>query len=84
MKILPIFLVAIFVTACAPQRTPANQLTFEQQADVFKECEATGKSSTDPYCKEVGYVYLKEVSKRERESALTKQTQARPVVKMPY
>ena len=84
MKLLPIFLVAFFVTACAPQRTPADQLTFEQQAEIFKGCEATGKSTTDSYYKEVGYVYLKEVSKREKESALSKQTQARPVVKMPY
>ena len=68
---LYVFGLFVVVGACAPSKTPVEQLTFEQKAEITKACEANGKIATDDYCKEVAVVYYPEyrasIEKKSRD-----------------
>ena len=84
MSNLYLFGLLLVIGGCAPAKTPVEQLTFEQKAEITKACETNGKVMTDDYCKEVTIVYTTELYAKADAKAHEIQRNYKSNVKMPY
>jgi hypothetical protein len=60
MKITFVLFFCFFLVACVDEEKPVKDLTVSEKEKIIEDCNASGKSATSPYCKEVGYVYQTE------------------------
>jgi hypothetical protein len=74
--------VILLIAACGESKVSPDKLTFEQQEQISKDCQKTGKIATDNYCKEVAAVYFPEERRRHEKARLAKELAEKPETKL--